>query len=104
MIQRFIYFIDTKCYTDEFNIKYQQANLNKIHAFPMFSKSFSHILRKKKCKPSDSLEINYLIKKQFLSTLNIKEEKDLFIKDLFMKDEDDSEFEFELSTSDDEKD
>jgi hypothetical protein len=92
MIQRFIYFIDTKCYTYEFNIKYQQSNISKTHAFPMYSRSFNQILRKKKFKPSDCLKI-YQINNL---TTNVKNE------DTNSSDEDEDELEFELSISEDE--
>ena len=94
MIQRFIYFIDTKCYTYEFNIKYQQSNISKTHAFPMYSRSFNQILRKKKFKPSDCLKI-YQINNL---TTNVKDE-DTNSSD---EDEDEDELEFELSISEDE--
>jgi len=101
MIQRFIYFIDTKCYTDEFNIKYQQTNLKRNHAFPMFSKFFSQIIKKKKYKPSDSLEINNHVKFLLNNEENnaCQREQDISV---FDDEENNSELEFELFISDDE--
>jgi hypothetical protein len=98
MIQRFIYFIDTKCYTYEFNIKFQQSNISKIHAFPMYSRSFNQILRKKKFKPSDCLKIYQINCDKHINNLttNVKDE------DTNSSDEDDDEMEFELSISEDE--
>ncbi len=92
MIQRFIYFIDTKCYTDEFNIKFQQSNINKIHAFPMYSRSFNQILRKKKFKPSDCFKIYQINCNENDITTNIEDENTISLDE----DEDD-ELEFELS-------
>lgn len=97
MIQRFIYFIDTKCYTDEFNIKFQQSNINKIHAFPMYSRSFNQILRKKKFKPSDCFKIYQINCNENDITTNIEDENTISLDE----DEDD-ELEFELSISEDE--
>jgi len=97
MIQRFIYFIDTKCYTDEFNIKFQQSNINKIHAFPMYSRSFNQILRKKKFKPSDCFKIYQINCNENDITTNIEDENIISLDE----DEDD-ELEFELSISEDE--
>ena len=97
MIQRFIYFIDTKCYTDEFNIKFQQSNINKIHAFPMYSRSFNQILRKKKFKPSDCFKIYQINCNENDITTNIEDGNTISLDE----DEDD-ELEFELSISEDE--
>jgi len=95
MIQRFIYFIDTKCYTYEFNVKFQQSNINKTHAFPMYSKSFNQILRKKKFKPSDCLKINEINCDKNINNEDINPiDQD--------GDDDDDEFELELSVSEDE--
>lgn len=97
MIQRFIYFIDTKCYTDEFNIKFQQSNINKIHAFPMYSRYFNQILRKKKFKPSDCFKIYQINCNENDITTNIEDENTISLDE-----DDDDELEFELSISEDE--
>ena len=97
MIQRFIYFIDTKCYTDEFNIKYHQSNISKAHAFPMYSRSFNQVLRKKKFKPSDCLKIyQHIDCNETNLKMNVKDQ------DPPSLDDEDDELEFELSISEDE--
>jgi hypothetical protein len=56
MISRFSYFMDTRCYIDtEMNSRFFKTSRN--YAFPMFSKSFSSILKKKKSKITDQLFI-----------------------------------------------
>jgi hypothetical protein len=99
MIQRFIYFIDTKCYTDEFNIKYHQSNISKAHAFPMYSRSFNQVLRKKKFKPSDCLKIYHHIDcNETNLKINVKNQDE----DEDGDEDEDDELEFELSISEDE--
>lgn len=62
IIKRYSYFIDTKCYFDPaMNARFFKSSKN--YAFPMFTKAFSNILKKKRSKISDELYIyNYAIK------------------------------------------
>lgn len=56
MIKRYSYFMDTKCFIDsEMNSCFFKTTKN--YAFPMFTKAFSNILKKKKLKISDELFI-----------------------------------------------
>jgi hypothetical protein len=56
LLKRYSYFVDTKCYLDPItNGRFYKSSRN--YAFPMYSKIFSNILKKKKSKISDEINI-----------------------------------------------